>query len=142
MSDIGGSLPADTRLTQEQVAAGYDQIADVMYEEDVLYEDVLRLAPDCQGRTLDVGCGQGRLLQHIERRFSGVELFGCDISPRLCDLARQRVPGADIRVDVAEGLPRFERATFDFVFLVATLEHTQSHESALAAAFNVLKPSG
>jgi ubiquinone/menaquinone biosynthesis C-methylase UbiE len=130
-------------LRDEQIASAYDAVADLMYETREVYADTIRLVPDCRGTVLDVGCGQGRLLEELSARFPGIDrLMGCDISPRLCEMARQRVPDATVVVDNAKTLDSFPDETCDFILSVATLEHTVDHDAALASAHRVLKPGG
>jgi ubiquinone/menaquinone biosynthesis C-methylase UbiE len=125
------------------IATGYDAIAELMYEDDDVYADALTLLRDCHGRVLDVGCGQGRFLRALAATHPGLEhLSGCDISPRLCEIARESVPGASIVVDNATTLAAFPDGMFDFVVSIATLEHTIDHAGAIAAAHRVLARGG
>ena len=130
-------------LSEKQVADAYDEIAEHIYEGPAMYRDTLALVPDCYGRILDVGCGQGRFLELLKRRYPKItELAGCDISPRLCAMARDRVSGAEISVCNAERLDPYPDSRFDFVFMVGSLEHMQDHLAALTAACRVLRQNG
>jgi SAM-dependent methyltransferase len=51
------------------------------------------LAPD--GLVLEVGCGSGRLTRHLVD--AGHRVVATDASPAMLDLARDAVPGADLR---------------------------------------------
>src|SRR6516165_11344045 len=63
-------------------------------------------------RLLDVGCGSGLTLVLAAER--GAIPSGIDISPGLLDIARDRLPQADLRAADMESLP-FGDATFDAV---------------------------
>lgn len=108
-----------------------------------MYEDSLKLAGRVRGRVLDVGCGQGRLLELLHARCLDItELAGCDLSPKLCELARVRVPSATVSVCNAEQLDGYPDAHFDFVFMVATLEHVTDHLRAVRSVRRVTRPGG
>jgi SAM-dependent methyltransferase len=63
-------------------------------------------------RVLDIGCGVGAFLGLVVDR-GGVP-FGIDASPALIELARKRLPEADLRVGDMEDLP-YEDDSFDLV---------------------------
>ena len=126
-----------------KIAAGYDQIASEIWESPSLYKDALKLAPDCRGSIIDVGCGQGLFLDLIGKTFPKVtSLSGCDLSPKLVELSRARVKNADIKVANALELTQYETSSFDFLFMIGSLEHMIYHETALRTAYRVLKPNG
>jgi 2-polyprenyl-3-methyl-5-hydroxy-6-metoxy-1,4-benzoquinol methylase len=130
-------------LSREQIAAGYDAIAEEIFESDSLYEDTLQLVGQCHGRVLDVGCGQGVFLSRLLGKYPNIsEAAGCDISPRLCSMARASVPRATIREEDAQTLQAYPSGHFDLVTMVGSLEHVQDHAAALRAAFRVLQPGG
>ena len=52
---------------------------------------------------VDVGCGDGRFLREVSKRFSDVTLMGFDHSQRAINLARALNPQLDFhRIDIAE----------------------------------------
>jgi SAM-dependent methyltransferase len=76
---------------------------------------------------LDVGCGEGRFLREVSKRFSGKRLLGVDFSARAVDYARLLNPDLDfLRADIARGSEQSER--FDVVTLIETLEHVPPAE--------------
>jgi hypothetical protein len=69
-----------------------------------LFEAVLDAAQVSPGtRLLDVGCGSGLTLMLATQR--GARPSGLDISPGLLEVARNRIPGADLREGDMEFLP-------------------------------------
>lgn len=63
-------------------------------------------------RLLDAGCGAGLLA--LLASFRGAQVTALDASPGLLAMARQRLPGADVREGDLEALP-FADASFDAV---------------------------
>jgi ubiquinone/menaquinone biosynthesis C-methylase UbiE len=63
-------------------------------------------------RVLDVGCGPGALSTELARRLGTEAVSAVDPSTSFVAAARERLPGADIRLAAAEELP-FEIGTFD-----------------------------
>ena len=61
---------------------------------------------------LDVGCGNGDFCALALAR--GARVSGIDAAPAMIETARERAPGADLRVGRAEALP-FEDGAFDLV---------------------------
>lgn len=76
---------------------------------------------------LDVGCGEGRFLREVSKRFQGKRLLGVDFSARAVEYARLLNPGLSFtRADIARGSESAER--FDVVTLIETLEHVPPGE--------------
>lgn len=129
-------------VTKEEIAKGYDDIAEIVGVGGTFYDDCLSVQKHFSGRVLDVGCGRGLLLQKIAARAeSGTELFGIDISPKLCALAEQNNPGARIVVGDAEALP-YPDQYFDTVCMTEVFEHMLDFHKPLAEVRRVLKPGG
>lgn len=71
------------------------------------------------GRVLDIGCGDGLLLEELKK--NGVMGIGVDISSTSIDICKSR--GLDCRwLDISGELP-FEDSAFDSVILTDVLEH-------------------
>lgn len=94
-----GSRPADWAASEEQQLPTYE-------------EAIRRLGIGTGVRVLEVGCGSGVFLRAAAER--GAAVFGLDASPALLDLARARVPEADLRVGDLQFLP-YEDDAFDLV---------------------------
>lgn len=94
------------------------------------------------GRVLEVAVGTGRNLPHYP---PDVELTGVDLSPRMLDIARQRL--AELGRDAvlvegdAEALP-FESDSFDTVVCALGLCSIPDDARAVAEMARVLRPGG
>jgi SAM-dependent methyltransferase len=90
-------------------------------------------------RVLDVGCGTGLTLVLAARR--GAVVSGIDVTPGLLAVARERLPGADLRDGDMEELP-FADAAFDVVLGVNAFQFAGDPARALAQAARVCRPGG
>jgi SAM-dependent methyltransferase len=105
-----------------------------------LFEAVLDAAGVGPGtRLLDVGCGSGLTLLLAEQR--GAIPAGLDISPGLLHVARDRLPGADLREGDMESL-LFGDAAFDAVVGVNAFQFAGDPQRALREAARVTRPGG
>lgn len=74
---------------------------------------------------LDVGCGNGRLLEVLENK--KINYLGVDNSEELIALAKKNYPNYDFKVIDILDLEPIERK-FDFIISVAVLHHIPSQE--------------
>jgi SAM-dependent methyltransferase len=65
------------------------------------------------GRTLEVGCGAGRILGYVAQL--GGDAHGIDISPAMVEHCRSRYPAADTRVGDLADIARSAEGPFDVV---------------------------
>jgi len=105
-----------------------------------LYEAALNAAHVNAGsEMLDVGCGAGLALQMAQER--GARVSGLDAAGELVDLAKNRCPGADIRIGEIEQLP-FGDDSFDVTTGFNSFQYATDPVHALAEAKRVTKPNG
>jgi len=105
-----------------------------------LFEAVLEAAKVTSGtELLDVGCGSGLTLVLAAQR--GAIPSGLDVSPGLLQIARDRLPDADLREGDLEFLP-FDDATFDAVTGVNAFQFAGNAQTALREAARVTRPGG
>ena len=98
-----------------------------------LWPEMKRWAKDIRNkdRVLDVGCGEGRLLQSLK---VSVDYTGIDFSEKLIKIARERYGGKNRRFitgdittnDVWRSLKKFDK-----IFLVAVLHHLPTRKEQL-----------
>ena len=82
-------------------------------------------------RILDVGCGNGRLLEV----FKGKDLYylGVDNSKRLIELAKTRYPDKKFLEGDIIRLGEISEVNFDFVFCIAVLQHIPGRQMQIDA---------
>ncbi|NEW77634.1 methyltransferase domain-containing protein [Streptomyces rhizosphaericus] len=97
------------------------------------------LAIEPGARVVDVGCGAGRAVAELAGR--GARVTGVDADERMVAVARERWPGADIRVADVGRLP-FGDATVHGYRADKVLHELPDPAGALAEARRVLAPGG
>jgi SAM-dependent methyltransferase len=93
-------------------------------------------------RVLDVGCGPGGLTTEIAAR--GVDredIAAIDPAPQFADACRERNPGAEVRVGVAEELP-WEDDSFDAALSCLVIAFMTDPDAGLGEMARVTAPGG
>jgi S-adenosylmethionine-diacylgycerolhomoserine-N-methlytransferase len=112
---------------------------------------IAALDPPAGGSVLEIGCGTGRNLIQVARRYPSARLFGLDISSEMLATGRAHVARAGLetrivlnRGDAAAFEPTrlFGQAAFDRVFISYSLSMIPEWRKALAAALGCLAPDG
>ena len=92
-------------------------------------------------RILDAGCGPGRDCEYFIKQ--GFEVVGVDLSDKLLDIAKQRVPQASFyKLDLRSLV--FHPNSFDGIWACASLLHLKREEvpAVLSIFYALLKPTG
>lgn len=121
---LWGARPDDWALSEDQQIPTYEAALE-------------RVALKAGQRVLDVGCGAGAFLRLVAER--GAEAFGLDASESLIELARARLPEADLRVGDMEALP-YGDDSFDLVTGFTSFFFANDMVAALREAGRVAKP--
>lgn len=115
--------PFEGLSTQKIVRATIDKIRD--------------LSPNLQGDYLDVGAGNGELIDRVIREFS-VKPHACDYRNDLMTIGGLRVDAVDLN---SEPLP-YANDSFDLVTCTEVVEHLEHYRLALREIHRVLRPGG
>ena len=110
----------------------------VQFLNRVYLRNITGLVDRAQPRSLlDVGCGEGVVLRHLDRHLTGIVMVGLDI-----DGSGLRVAQSQNAVSLLQGsvyaLP-FESASFDLVICCEVLEHLEAPQAALAELARVTR---
>ena len=81
---------------------------------------------------LDVGCGDGRILDALKKSVAGIHVAGIDSSPHAIIVAGLR--GITVRQADLRDLSTLEKNPADWVLALEVLEHVQNSEELLAWA--------
>jgi ubiquinone/menaquinone biosynthesis C-methylase UbiE len=106
---------------------------------------ILELLPREDAVVLDLGCGIGRIAQFVAPRCR--ELWLADISPRMLEMARERLaahPSIRLVRATAAGVPEVGAGTVDLVYSVLVLQHVEREDAfcMLRDVLRVLRPGG
>lgn len=107
-----------------------------IYHEGFNFPAFLSLVPPPGRRTLDLGCGEGRVGAELERR--GHTVVGVDSSPAMVKMARER---HEALVADAGSLP-FEDGAFDLVVAYMSVMNLDDPEAGVREAARVLSRGG
>lgn len=99
----------------------------------------LELLPPAGRRTLDLGCGEGRLTRDLAAR--GHRMVAVDAAPTMVRHAREADPAGEYHVASATELP-FSEGAFDLVVAFMTLQDMDDAEAAVRETWRVLEPGG
>ena len=121
---LWGARPADWALSEDQQTPTYEAALE-------------RVGLRPGQRVLDIGCGVGAFLRLASDR--GAKVSGLDASEALLELARRRVPDADLRVGDMEALPH-QDDNFDLVTGFNSFFFANDIVAALREAGRVAKP--
>lgn len=121
---LWGARPADWALSEDQQTPTYEA---ALARVDLRRGDLV----------LDVGCGVGAFLRLVRSR--GGRASGIDASEALIELARERLPDADLRVGEMEALP-YDTDTFDLVTGFNSFFFADDMTAAVREAGRVAKP--
>ncbi len=145
---IGGANP----LPQSDGAFGVDPTQKLRYKlrhsrYDALAHDVSEwagAAAQASGSlsVLDVGCGWGPLLRHLDHRpnFDNIELSAADMTDMA--LYRKERYHQFFVGDLRQGYPEIPSDRYDVVVCEQVLEHLDALDTAIATLARVAKPGG
>ncbi len=116
-----------------------------LFGRDAVLDRVAAVQP-APTRILEVGCGTGRNLCNLARRFPRAAITGLDLSPAMLDLAARKTAAYGSRVRLvrqAYDAPLGREPGFDLVLCSYALSmFNPGFESAIAAAARDLVPGG
>ena len=123
---------------QEMQSTIYDKAWREEYPDDSDRIELVRLVAGglTPGSILDVGCGDGRILEPLNGRLA---VYGCDVSAEAVNQARARMQCC--RHMLFEEIP-YPSGWFEYAFAGETIEHTIDTDFFLYEINRVLKPGG
>ncbi|MEM9106631.1 MAG: class I SAM-dependent methyltransferase [Pseudomonadota bacterium] len=135
----------------DDVYRGQKHIYDASRKFFLLGRDRLirELQPDTSATVLELGCGTGRNLLHVGRRYPTTQLYGVDISMEMLGLAQKSLYRGGCEANLARAdascfdpQELFGRANFDRVFVSYALSMIPPWKRTIAHALQLLAPGG
>jgi ubiquinone/menaquinone biosynthesis C-methylase UbiE len=90
---------------------------------------------------LDIGCGTGRLLRRMQKRWPAAALTGVDLAEGMVAQARRQTTGATIHQAPAEHLP-LANDSVDLVTSTVSFHHWSDQAQGIGEAVRVLRRGG
>lgn len=131
---------ADEATSSETAAAAYDRHVG-RYGPQLAAGLIAAAGIRAGRRVLDVGCGPGSLTAALATLLGAGHVAAVDPSEDFVAACRDRVPGADVRVGVAERLP-FEDGSFDAVLAQLVVPLMEDREAGVREMARVARPGG
>lgn len=122
------------------IAREYDETFDGRFTRELKHRIVERIELKPNYKVLDVACGNGSLLDLLNRK-QAIDGHGIDVSDAMIDEAKKRYPHFSFSVGNSSSLP-FEDMTFDVVTVCAAFHHFSEPWKFLQEARRVLQPAG
>lgn len=108
-------------------------------EKDGRVQEILSFLGNINGkRVIDVGCGKGRYVRVLKKRFPHSSFHGLDVSTKMlnaCPKGMQTKCGSLLNI----GYPD---ASFDCAYTVEAVEHAMLVRNAIREMVRILKPGG
>lgn len=124
-----------TQFTDKYTKSG--SIGDFLVQN--FFKAIGQLSPKNISSVLEVGCGAGYSMQHLQQFFGPTTSYtACDIDPELVTLAKQKNPNVTCMTASIYELP-FPDHSFDMVVCLEVLEHLEYPEKALSELARVSK---
>jgi SAM-dependent methyltransferase len=105
------------------------------FHRDLFFE----LLPRPGRRTLDLGCGEGRVARDLTA--AGHTVVGVDAAPAMVEAAREADPAFEVHLADAAALP-FDDGAFDLVVAFMSLQDVDDLDGALRESARVLEAGG
>jgi SAM-dependent methyltransferase len=105
-----------------------------------LYRELLQRSGQQEPRLLDIGSGQGELLEGA-RLEGAAQVLGLELSPAMADFARREY-GLTVKTMTVEEFAHESPEKWDIVVLNAVLEHVHDPDSMIRTISTLLEPGG
>lgn len=131
----------EVRDSYDELAADYDRRWSTYVQRSV-DQTLARTDVESGDRVVDVGCGTGVLLGRLLDRRSDIEATGLDLSARMLEVARRRLPGdVELVQGEATSLP-FAEKSFDVAVSSSALHYVERPQRVLEEMHRVLDDRG
>jgi len=93
-----------------------------------------------KSKILDIGCGDGTIIDYLSKHNEPQEIVGVDISKRAVDYVKSKGYDAYVMDVLSDDFSKFlENKTYDYIIITEVLEHVQDPEKIIMAVKNNFK---
>ncbi|MFH1542652.1 MAG: methyltransferase domain-containing protein [bacterium] len=109
---------------------------------DEVIDKLLAKITGSHSRILDIGCGTGKLVGKLAKKFPAARIIGLDLAPGMVKFAQDKIklPNARFIEGDGEALP-FQPEQFDLIVSTASMQWMSAGKAIVEAA-RVLSPQG
>ncbi|MFA6995543.1 MAG: class I SAM-dependent methyltransferase [Patescibacteria group bacterium] len=127
-NEVAENLLNLVKRNYKEIAAEFDAT-----RKKEIWPEIKNLVADIRDgdKILDVGCGNGRLLETLKDK--NISYLGVDNSEELIKIARQNYPDYKFLVGDILSLQTITKDSFDYIFCVAVLPHIPSKKLQIQA---------
>ena len=93
-------------------------------------------------RLIDLGCGLGHLIHHLQKKYPAIDYSGTDISDKAITELKKNIPGVKWASANLENPASKEAKKFDIVICSEVLEHCEKPNKVLLSAAECVAPGG
>jgi SAM-dependent methyltransferase len=130
-------------LSDIEIEQRYSALAGALQLPSYFYPAVAAFAKADPARyVLDIGCGDGDLLEALSLRAPVAVYVGIDISAGRVRLAQTRLGKQAAIFQTGSGTLPFATGSFDFVFVTEVIEHLKNPNHLLDEVYRILAPQG
>ncbi|HMY68561.1 MAG TPA: metalloregulator ArsR/SmtB family transcription factor [Leptospiraceae bacterium] len=125
-----------------RIGSSWEKVQKEVLNPDVYAERILSLVPKSSGLLVDLGCGPGTMIRHLQKRSE--RIIGFDSSEKMIESSREFFKGQkkiSFEVGSADRIP-LKAETADTVIASMVLHHVSNPALALQEAARVLKKKG
>jgi predicted TPR repeat methyltransferase len=113
-----------------------------LYRYNLIHE-ALQSLPHGNDCLIDLGCGNGALIQQMQAKHSFQRFVGFDTSPEVVRMCQRALPQYEFQqADLQEAPLDKWASTADVVVCTEVIEHMEVYKPLLQSAATILKPGG
>ena len=136
------TIKNNSKTTFNKQAATYDKDIQGQHARSLYPVLLEKLSHIAFHSALDLGCGTGEMLKLILQKDNSKELYGIDLSEKMLDVAKKKLPiQVKLLLGDSESLP-FPDNTFDVVYCNDSFHHYPAPQNVLREVYRVLKQDG